>query len=116
MAENKAPEGSNGDHASAITRNPVKFDPETLDRTLISLELLAVLRNAADNDVLDVIIDLNLEYPEGRDAARKWVARWLKSRFKQSAASAGSDDSRQQIQPAIRICRVNAREHPRAGR
>jgi serine protease AprX len=97
MPDNEAPNGSNGSPSSAITSDPSKFDPETLDRTLISLELLAAIRTAGDNGVLDVIIDLNLEYPEGRDAAREWIAGWLTKRFKQSTPSASgnaSDSSR----------------------
>ena len=88
MPENETPEKSNGGLPGAITRDPVKFDPETLDRTLISLELLAAIRTTADSEVLDVIIDLNLEYPEGRDAARRWIAGWLRKRFAQSASGA----------------------------
>jgi hypothetical protein len=86
VAENETPEKSNGGPPGAITRDPVKFDPETLDRTLISLELLAAIRTTADSEVLDVIIDLNLEYPEGRDAAGKWIAGWLRKRFTRSAS------------------------------
>jgi hypothetical protein len=82
-----------------MTQEPVKFDPESLDR-LISLELLAAIRSTADDDVLDVIIDLNLEYPEGRDAARKRIASWLEKRFKQLTASTSgnrSDGSRREF-------------------
>jgi serine protease AprX len=88
MTVNETPEKSNGGLPGPIMRDPLKFDPETLDRTLISLELLAAIRTAADSEVLDVIIDLNLEYPEGRDAARRWIAGWLRKRFAQSASGA----------------------------
>jgi serine protease AprX len=60
---------------------PVRFDPERLDRTMIAIELLAKLAEAAQGEVVDIIIDLNLEYPSGRDAARDWVRSWLSRRL-----------------------------------
>jgi serine protease AprX len=51
------------------------FTPETLDRTIISLPLLEKLKDATPEDVFDVIIDVNLDYPGGREAARKDLAQ-----------------------------------------
>jgi hypothetical protein len=51
------------------------FTPETLDKTIIAMPLLLMLLK--DKNELDkpfaVIIDLNLNYPGGREAAREWV-------------------------------------------
>ncbi|MGO9360060.1 MAG: S8 family peptidase [Xanthobacteraceae bacterium] len=87
MAENGPQGPGSAEPPNTATRKNVKFDPESLDRTLISLELLAAIRTSAEDDVLDVIIDLNLEYPKGREAAGRWIATWLKERFKQSTAA-----------------------------
>jgi subtilisin family serine protease len=53
------------------------FLPTSLDRTVIAIPLLKDLKREdkgkKDPEAHDVIIDLNLEYPEGREAARTWV-------------------------------------------
>jgi subtilisin family serine protease len=62
------------------TRKP--FVPEDLDRTVIAIPLLKKLQDekiARDEDpriapqLHKVIIDLNLQFPGGRDEARRWV-------------------------------------------
>src|SRR6266545_493318 len=53
------------------------FTPETLDRTIIAIPLLDKLKHAAPEDAFEVIIDVNLDYPGGREAARKEVAKWV---------------------------------------
>jgi len=58
------------------------FTPETLDRTVIAIPLLNQLKEEKERlekdptlapESFPVIIDLNLEYPEGREGAREWV-------------------------------------------
>jgi serine protease AprX len=50
------------------------FRPEHLDRMVITPPLLYALQDAAnDATEFDVIIDLNLDYPEGRESARRRV-------------------------------------------
>ncbi|HEY6826878.1 MAG TPA: S8 family serine peptidase, partial [Gemmatimonadaceae bacterium] len=49
------------------------FDPKTLDRTVIALPLLQQLAAQGDDAVFDVVIDLNLNFPGGRDRARERV-------------------------------------------
>jgi serine protease AprX len=56
----------------------LSFVPQTLDRTVIAIPLLNELEEEKRHPVSPpklyaVIIDLNLEYPGGRDQARKWV-------------------------------------------
>jgi serine protease AprX len=64
--------------ASSIPPEPGKpFDPLVLDKTVIAIPLLEKIRlenqNNAERVIYRVIIDLNLEYPSGRDGARDWV-------------------------------------------
>ncbi len=60
----------------------IPFTPETLDRTVIAIPLLNRLNEeikrleenrTLKREVFAVIIDVNLEYPEGRQGARDWV-------------------------------------------
>jgi hypothetical protein len=60
------------------------FTPATLDKTVIAIPLLLMLKEEEEqrqqNPTLEpklfpVIIDLNLEYPAGRTGARAWVIR-----------------------------------------
>ena len=61
--------------------NPKKkpFNPETLDRTVIAVPLLIALKKEQDGETTPVlhslIIDLNLKFPGGRDAAREYVTQ-----------------------------------------
>src|SRR5262245_12151846 len=57
------------------TKKP--FTPETLDRTIIAIPLLDKMAKDGLHKPQDVIIDLNLEYPKGREEARKEVWRWI---------------------------------------
>jgi serine protease AprX len=52
------------------------FDPEVLDRTVIAVPLLRMLKKRP-NDTYDVIIDLNLDYREGSATARTRVESLL---------------------------------------
>ena len=61
-----------------------RFTPEVLDSTTIAIPLLQVIKQEAEAartqpnyspPVLDVMIDLNLEYPDGREEAREQVVR-----------------------------------------
>jgi subtilisin family serine protease len=49
------------------------FDPKTRDRTGIGRPLLQQLAERGDDAVFDVIFDLNLNFPGGRDRARERV-------------------------------------------
>ncbi len=57
-------------------REAPSFDPKILDRTVIAIPLLRQLEEeppAAAPILHAVIIDLNLDFPGGRDAARRYV-------------------------------------------
>jgi len=49
------------------------FDPKTLDRTVIALPLLEQFTERGEDAVFDVVIDLNLNFPGGRERARERV-------------------------------------------
>lgn len=65
-------EPSAGDAQRPGVPKPV-FDPKTLDRTVIALPLLQQFTERGDDAVFDVVIDLNLNFPGGRDRARERV-------------------------------------------
>jgi serine protease AprX len=49
-----------------------RFDPRILDRSVIAIPLLEEI-NSDDNEVRAVIIDVNIDYDEGREAGRTWI-------------------------------------------
>src|SRR5215475_7367901 len=55
-----------------------RFDPRILDRSVIAIPLLEEI-NKDDNEVHSVIIDVNLDYNEGREAGRKWIREAIKN-------------------------------------
>jgi serine protease AprX len=69
------------------------FDPLVLDKTVIAIPLLEQIRQEdegrADRVIYNVIVDLNLEYPAGRDGARDWVIANVKN-AKEAAEKKGS--------------------------
>jgi len=66
------------------------FHPDQLDRMVITPPLLFSLQDPdSNNQFFDVIIDLNLDYPAGRDGARKRVCLLI--------AEAGGDEAAKTI-------------------
>jgi serine protease AprX len=53
------------------------FTPETLDRTVIAIPLLEKIEKEGPAKLQDVIIDVNLEYPGGREKAREIIKNWI---------------------------------------
>jgi hypothetical protein len=49
-----------------------RFDPRILDRSVIAIPLLEQIRKD-ESAVHAVIIDVNFDYDEGREAGRKWI-------------------------------------------
>jgi serine protease AprX len=47
------------------------FDPRVLDRTVIARPLLDELEKRGDDEIFHIVIDLNLNFPGGRDRARE---------------------------------------------
>jgi serine protease AprX len=57
------------------TKKP--FTPETLDRTVIAIPLLDKIEKDGLRKPQNVIIDINLEYPDGREKARELAWKWI---------------------------------------
>jgi hypothetical protein len=55
-----------------------RFDPRILDRSVIAIPLLEDI-DKDDNEVRAVIIDVNIDYDEGRDAGRTWIRQAIKN-------------------------------------
>ena len=55
-----------------------RFDPRILDRSVIAIPLLEEI-NGDENAVHSVIIDVNLDYYDGRDAGRNWIRKAIKN-------------------------------------
>src|SRR5512132_804696 len=55
-----------------------RFDPRILDRSVIAIPLLEAI-SKDENRVHAVIIDVNLDYDEGREAGRKWIREAIKN-------------------------------------
>ncbi len=51
------------------------FVPEDLDSMIIALPLLTMFDDGTERDPYDVVIDLNLEYPGGKEEARAQIRR-----------------------------------------
>ena len=49
------------------------FDQRLLDRTVIAIPLLEAIAAAKPEEIIDVVIDMNLTYPGGRERARERV-------------------------------------------
>ncbi|MDP1665045.1 MAG: S8 family peptidase [Methylobacter sp.] len=93
MTKKKPPIDPNSDAAADTAKNPRKpqFTPETLDSTVIAIPLLDKLKEEQEKlrkdpehkpESFPVIIDLNLEFPEGRDKAGKQVINTIEAIIK----------------------------------
>lgn len=69
-----------------------RFDPRILDRSVIAIPLLEEI-NKDDQEVHSVIIDVNLDYDEGRDAGRKWIREAIDN----AIAKIAPDDGKQGV-------------------
>jgi len=97
--------------ASDPKRKP--FEPETLDRTIITIPLLNILEQERiereKNPKLPVvahkiIIDLNLDFPRGRDEARRWVIETTRQIIKRKGVNKDSraqdvDEEKSRLSP-----------------
>src|SRR6478609_1623117 len=63
-----------------------RFDPRILDRSVIAIPLLEEI-NKDDNEVHAVIIDVNIDYDEGREAGRTWIREGIKKAIDETAST-----------------------------
>jgi hypothetical protein len=71
---NPQPAAATGLPESDPTEKP--FTPETLDRTVIAIPLLDEIKKNPDK-IQGIVIDVNLEYPGGREKARENIYKWI---------------------------------------
>jgi hypothetical protein len=72
-----------------------RFDPRILDRSVIAIPLLEEIKKD-ENEVRAVIIDVNLDYSEGREAGRKWIREAIKNAIAEIAPAAQNQGVREQ--------------------
>ena len=58
---------------AGLNGKPDKFDPRNLDKSLIALPLLKEMESVGASERIDVIIDLNLNWPGDRAEVRQFV-------------------------------------------
>jgi serine protease AprX len=63
-----------------------RFDPRILDRSVIAIPLLKDI-DKDDNEVHAVIIDVNIDYDEGREAGRAWIREAIKKAIDETAST-----------------------------
>ena len=51
------------------------FSPFSLENTVIALPLLQKIKKEGVNALQDVIIDIHLQYPAGREGAKVWILK-----------------------------------------
>ena len=75
--------------------DPMKkpFTPEVLDRTVIAVPLLDKIKKDGETKVQPIIIDLNLDYHGGREAARERAQKLVKT----SSRNLGLDPKQQNV-------------------
>jgi serine protease AprX len=62
---------------TALSQSEGRFDPRVLDKMVIALPLMEILKKDSEDSNHSVIIDLNLDYPGGRGGAREQVKKLL---------------------------------------
>jgi serine protease AprX len=62
---------------TALSQSEGRFDPKILDKMVIALPLMEILKKDPEDSYHSVIIDLNLDYPGGRGGAREQVKNLL---------------------------------------
>lgn len=63
--------------ADQPSQSQERFDPTVLDKMVIALPLMEILKQDLAGQPHSVIIDLNLDYPGGREGARQQVQKLL---------------------------------------
>lgn len=71
--------------AKKPTEQERPFSPFSLETTVIALPLLQKIKQDGLSAPQDVIIDIHLEYPGGREVAKAWSLKWIRK-------ITGSDD------------------------
>ncbi len=102
---------------SATTAAEADFDPRVLDRTVIARPLLERARRTGDDAIFDVVIDLNLNFPGGRDRARERVRDLVSAAMAATGAEQpeiGVDDRKTDLSDQYVFARLDRRRDSRA--
>lgn len=83
---------ASSDRATGEKDQTRRFDPSNLDRSVIAIPLLEDIRKD-EQEIRSIIIDLNLDYPEGREAASNWV----REAIERAIASVGMKGDEQHV-------------------
>ncbi len=67
------------------SKRSVEFDPDNLNRSLLSIPLIEKIKQAGE-ETIDIIIDANLDYPGGRQEAREQIKRYIKEKIRRPEA------------------------------
>lgn len=85
------------------------FTPEVLDRTLIAIPLLRDMAEANETTAFEVIIDLNLEYREGRQGARERVTELVRQAKGSKRRGLGVDEAKSRLSHQYVFATLEAR-------
>jgi len=88
------------------------FDPRVLDRAVIARPLMDELKAKGDDALVDVVIDLNLNFPGGRDRARERVRDLASAAMAAAggrAPGAGVDDRKTELSDQYVFARLPGR-------
>jgi serine protease AprX len=88
------------------------FDPRVLDRTVIARPLMDELNAKGDDALVDIVIDLNLNFPGGRDRARERVRDLAIAALAATGgreAGAGVDDRKTELSDQYVFARLPGR-------
>jgi len=88
------------------------FDPRVLDRTVIARPLLEELAKKGDDALVDIVIDLNLNFPGGRDRARERVRDLASAALAASGGrkrGAGVDERKTELSDQYVFARLSGR-------
>ena len=105
------PDQSGAAGESPSVKRP-SFDPSVLDRTVIARPLLEQLEEKGEDALFDLVIDLNLNYPGGRDRARERVRDLASAAMAGTGgqhARAGVDDRKTELSDQYVFARLTGR-------
>ena len=104
-------EGTQGSAKPLPGGDPEKadFTPEVLDRTLIAIPLLRDMAEADETTPFEVIIDLNLEYHDGRQGARERVKELVRRAKGSRRRGLGVDEAKSRLSHQYVFATLEAR-------
>jgi serine protease AprX len=126
LTKSNKPKVTESSHAPELPASDPKskpFVPKQLDRTVIAIPLLDIMEEEIvklnENPKLQpkshkVIIDLNLQFPGGRDEARQWVIKTTRELIKERGVNKDSrhqdiNEERSTLNPQYLFARLEGR-------